>query len=58
MTSKLIFLLLVLSFEDQSYLHPYFPFNILLQFPLVTFLKGFSLIAQEGSGSLYFKDAG
>ena len=32
MTSKLIFLLLVLSYEDQSDLHLYFRFNISLQF--------------------------
>ena len=55
MTSKLIFLLLVLCFEDQSYLHPYFRFNISVQFLLVTFLKGFCLIAQECFGSLFLK---
>ena len=32
MTSRLIFLLLVLSVEDQSYLHLYFRFNITLQY--------------------------
>ena len=57
MTSKLIFLLLVLSYEDQSDLHLYFRFNISLQFLLVTILKGFCLTAQDGFGSLFFKDA-
>ena len=50
MTSKLIFLLLVLSFEDHSYLHSYFCFNISVEFLLILFLKGFCLIAQESFG--------
>ena len=53
-----MFLLLVLSFDNQSYLHSYFRFNILVQFLLVIFLKCFCLIAQEGYDFLFFKDAG
>ena len=53
--------LLLQSFDRffliESYLHSSFWFNISLQFLLVTSLKGFYLIAQEGFGSLFFKDA-
>ena len=43
-------------FLTESYLHSYFFCNIPLQFSLVTFLKGFCLINQEGFGCLFFKD--
>ena len=54
--------LLLQSFDRffliESYLCSSFCFNISLQFLLATILKGFCLIAQEGFGSLIFKDAG
>ena len=54
--------LLLQSFDRffliESYLHSSFSFNISLQFLLVTFPKGFCLIAQEGFRSLFLKDAG
>ena len=45
-------------FLNESYVHSYFYFNISLRFLLVTLLKAFCLIAQEGLGSLFSKDAG
>ena len=73
MTSNLIIFLLVLSFEDHfrfftlflskhlnrnRYLYSPFCFTVSLQFLLATIQKGFCLIAQEGFGSLIFRDTG
>ena len=61
--SLVIALWLYLQFFDrffliEFYLYSSFCFNISLQFLSATILKGFCLIAQEGFGSLIFKDAG
>ena len=52
-------LLLLHSFDgiclNESYLYRYCCFNILLQFLLVAFLKGFCLTTQEGFGSWFLK---
>ena len=67
MTSNLILFLLVLSFEDHFrffmlFLNKYLNINRNKFFDkfflLAIFLKGFCLIAQEGFGFLFFKDAG
>ena len=45
-------------FLIEFYLYSSFCFNISLQFLSAAILKDFCLIAQEGFGSLIFKDAG
>ena len=61
--SLVIALWLYLKFFDrffliEFYLYSSFCFNISLQFLSAAILKDFCLIAQEGFGSLIFKDAG